>query len=184
MKQSASQTVGPFFRIGLIYGQPQNNLVSEETEGERIIITGLVLDGDGEPIPDAMVEIWQPDAKGIFNHPTDPLNKQADPHFQGFGRAETRQGGRYEFRTIRPGGRDGAAPYINVYVFSRGMLIHAMTRIYFSDAAANDQDGLLNSVEEERRHTLVAQRDESGEWPTYHFDIRLQGEDETVFFDP
>jgi protocatechuate 3,4-dioxygenase alpha subunit len=184
MKQTGSQTVGPFFRIGLIYGEPQNNLVQEKTRGERIVITGRVLDGDGEPIPDAMVEIWQPDANGIFNHPADPLHEQADSHFRGFGRAETPRGGHYEFKTIRPGGRDGGAPYINVYLFSRGLLIHAMTRIYFPDESANGEDVLLNSVDADRRHTLIATRDESSESPTYRFDIRIQGENETVFFNP
>ena len=147
MKQSASQTVGPFFRIGLIYGQAQNNLVNENTSGERIMLTGVVLDGDGQPIPDALLEIWQPDAKGIFNHPLDPLHDQADPHFHGFGRAENRNAGKYEFKTIKPGRRDGMPPYINVHVFARGMLVHAMTRIYFSDEADNDRDPVLNAVE-------------------------------------
>jgi protocatechuate 3,4-dioxygenase alpha subunit len=184
MKQTGSQTVGPFFRIGLIYGKGQNDLVQEKTSGERIVISGQVLDGNGEPIPDAMVEIWQPDSNGIFNHPADPRHEQADPHFQGFGRAETPREGRFEFKTIRPGGRDGAAPYINVHLFSRGMLIHAMTRIYFSDEPANEMDPLLKSLDEARRHTLIARRDESSDTPTYRFDIRFQGEDETVFLDP
>lgn len=184
MKQSASQTVGPYFRIGLIYGQPQNNLVNERVSGERITITGLLLDGDGDPIPDGMLEIWQPGANGIFNHPLDPLHEQADPYFQGFGRAENRDGGRYEFKTIKPGARDGQAPYINIRVFSRGMLIHAITRLYFSDEPANSDDPVLNSVEAERRHTLIATRQDSGDQPTYRFDIRMQGENETVFFNP
>ena len=184
MKQSASQTVGPYFRIGMIYGPAQNNLVNERTSGERITITGLVLDGDGEPIPDATIEIWQPDARGIYNHPIDPLHEQADPHFHGFGRTETRTGGRYEFKTIKPGGRDDQTPYINVRVFSRGMLIHAMTRLYFSDEPANADDPVLNSVEAERRHTLIAARQESGEQPAYRLDIRMQGDNETVFFNP
>jgi len=184
MKQSASQTVGPYFRIGLIYGEPQNNLVNEQTSGERITLTGIVYDGDGEPIPDALIEIWQPDAKGIFSHPSDPLQKQADPHFRGFGRAETRDAGKYEFMTIKPGGRDGSSPYINMHIFSRGMLIHAMTRIYFSDEPTNADDPVLNSVEPERRHTLIATREKSDGPPLYHFDIRMQGQDETVFFNP
>ena len=87
MQQSASQTVGPFFRIGLIYSKAQSNLVNENTSGERIMLTGVVFDGDGQPIPDALIEIWQPDSNGIFNHPLDPLQEQADPHFHGFGRA-------------------------------------------------------------------------------------------------
>ena len=184
MKQSASQTVGPFFRIGLIYGKAQNDLVNEQTSGERITLTGVVLDGDGQPIPDAMIEIWQPDANGIFNHPADPLQGQADPHFRGFGRAENRNAGKYVFKTIRPGSRDGQAPYINFHVFARGMLVHAMTRIYFSDEPANADDPVLNSVEPERRHTLIATHEESDGSPVYRFDIRMQGEDETVFFNP
>jgi protocatechuate 3,4-dioxygenase alpha subunit len=184
MKQSASQTVGPYFRIGLIYGQPQNELVQEITSGERIKIIGYVLDGDGQPITDAMVEIWQPDANGIYNHPTDPLQAQADPHFRGFGRAETRIEGKYEFKTIKPGGRDGQTPYINVNVFARGMLIHALTRIYFEDEPANAADPVLNAVESERRHTLIAVPEHSSDGPTYRFDIHIQGNEETVFFNP
>ena len=184
MKQSASQTVGPFFRIGLIHSQAQNNLVDEQTAGERITLTGAVYDGEGQPILDAMIEIWQSDAEGIFSHPLDPLHAQADPHFRGFGRAENRDGGRYEFKTIKPGGRNGMPPYINVHIFARGMLIHAMTRIYFSDEPANTGDPVLSSVETERRHTLIATREESEGPPVYRFDIHLQGENETVFFSP
>ena len=184
MNQSASQTVGPFFRIGLIYGNSQNMLVNEKTIGERIIITGKVLDGNGAPVDDAMVEIWQPDANGIFNHPEDPLHEEADPNFNGFGRAENRNEGVYRFETIKPGSRDGSAPYINVNVFARGMLVHAITRIYFSDERANDADPVLKSIEPERRRTLIASRQETGGKGIYHFDINLQGDNETVFFIP
>lgn len=184
MLQSASQTVGPFFRIGLIYSKAQSNLVNEDTSGERITLTGVVFDGDGQPIPDAMIEIWQPDSNGIYNHPLDPLHEQADSHFHGFGRAENRNEGKYEFKTIKPGGRDGMPPYINVHVFARGMLTHAMTRVYFSDEAANAEDAVLNSVEAERRSTLIATREDSDRGPVYRFDIHMQGEDETVFFNP
>jgi protocatechuate 3,4-dioxygenase alpha subunit len=181
--QSASQTVGPYFRIGMIYGAAQNELVQEKTAGERILIQGAVYDGDGEPIPDAVIEIWQPDANGIFNHEADPLHAQADPHFHGFGRAENQVNGRFQFKTIKPGGRAGQVPYINVRVFARGILIHALTRLYFGDEAGNANDPVLNAVLAERRSTLIAQRDESGGLPTYHFDIHLQGAQETVFFD-
>ena len=184
MKQSASQTVGPFFRIGLIHSQAQSNLVTEKTSGERITLTGVVLDGDGQPILDALLEIWQPDSRGIFNHPADPLHDQADPHFWGFGRVENREAGWYEFKTIKPGRRDGMPPYINVHVFARGMLVHAMTRIYFSDEPDNERDPALMNVEPERRQTLIATREESGDLPVYHFDIHMQGEHETVFFNP
>lgn len=183
--QTSSQTVGPYFRIGLIDGAgQQNNLLQEKSLGKRIRITGTVFDGDGQPVPDAMLEIWQPDANGIFNHEVDPLHQQADPHFCGFGRAENRQGGVYEFHTIKPGGRDGNAPFINVHIFARGMLIHAMTRIYFEDESANAVDQLLTAVDPERRHTLIATREaDAGNLPTYRFDIHLQGKQETVFFD-
>lgn len=184
MKQSASQTVGPFFRIGLIGRRAQNNLVDEQTAGERITLSGVVYDGDGQPISDAMIEIWQPDANGIFNHPLDPRHEKADPYFRGFGRAENRNDGKYEFKTIKPGGGDGMPPYINIHVFARGMLIHAMTRMYFSDEPANTDDPVLRSVEPERRHTLIATREESQGPPVYRFDIHMQGEDETVFFNP
>jgi len=184
MKQTASQTVGPYLRIGLIYGKAQNDLVQEQTSGKRIKINGVVYDGDGQPITDAMVEIWQPDANGIYNHPTDPLHEQADPHFRGFGRSETRNEGAYEFKTIKPGSRDGQAPYINVNVFSRGMLVHALTRIYFGDEPANANDPVLNAVESDRRHTLIAVPEQSSNVQNYRFDIHIQGDDETVFFSP
>ena len=184
MKQTASQTVGPYLRIGLIRGRGQNNLVQAETIGERITITGVVYDGNDDPITDGMVEIWQADAKGIFNHPSDPLQKQADPDFRGFGRDETPKGGVYSFQTIKPGGRDGHAPHINVHIFARGMLMHVMTRLYFEDETANDADPVLETIEAERRPTLIATREESDGTPTYYFDIHLQGENETVFFDP
>lgn len=186
IKQTASQTVGPYLHIGLIDNKNmvQNNLVQAQTVGKRIHITGRVLDGDGQPIPDAMVEIWQPDANGIYNHPADPLHTQADSHFRGFGRSDTRKEGVYEFQTIKPGGRDGQAPYINARVFARGMLIHTLTRIYFADEPGNAADPVLNAVDGNRRHTLIAAVAASGDAPTYHFDIHLQGERETVFFDP
>lgn len=184
MKQTASQTVGPYFRIGLIDGTRQNDLTQEQTKGERIQITGRVLDGDGQPVLDAMIEIWQPDVNGIYNHPTDPLYEQADPHFYGFGRAESRKEGVYTFKTIKPGCRDGGAPYINVHVFARGMLVHAMTRIYFAGEPANAADPVLNSLDPGRRQTLLAGLEASGSLPMYRFDIHLQGEKETVFFSP
>ena len=182
-KQTASQTVGPYLRIGLIYGEAQNNLLQEKTAGERIRITGTVLDGEGQPVDDAMIEIWQPDAKGIFNHESDPLQAQADPHFFGFGRAENRHGGVFAFDTIKPGGRDGNPPFINVYVFARGMLRHALTRIYFADELDNANDPVLAEIDAERRSTLIATLENGGDLPTYRFDVHLQGEQETVFFE-
>ncbi len=187
-KQTPSQTVGPFFHPGLLRAG-ENVLVDEQTSGQRIRIVGYVLDGEGKPVPDAMLEIWQPDAQGFFNHPADPNCNRADRHFRGFGRTGTVNQGTYEFKTIKPGsipGRDGEthAPYINVRLFSRGMLIHAYTRLYFSDESANEMDAVLSSIEPDRRPTLIAMRQESNDLPTYRFDIHMQGERETVFFEP
>lgn len=185
LKQTPSQTVGPFFHYGLFFGG-ENILVNDLTKGQPIAITGRVLDGDGKPVADAMLEIWQADAAGIFKHPADPRHEEADPHFKGFGRADTRANGVYFFKTVKPGrtAPPDAAPYINVRVFSRGMLIHAVTRSYFSDEAANDSDPVLMSVAVDRRHTLIAHLQEGENLPSYRFDVRLQGEEETVFFDP
>ena len=184
MKQTPSQTVGPYLRIGLIYGEGQNILVNDQTSGERITISGCLYDGNGELVLDGLIEIWQADAQGIYPHPNDPRHDQADPHFRGFGRAETRREGQFHFSTIKPGSSEGHAPYINVKVFSRGMLIHAYTRIYFSDEEGNVHDPVLSSVVPDRRQTLIAARQESDNIPTYCFDIHLQGDEETVFFDP
>lgn len=181
--QTGSQTVGPFFHYGLIFGG-ENVLVDEQTTGERILLEGKVFDGDGVPVPDAMVEIWQADASGHFNHPNDPNHAEADPHFQGFGRSDTTDNGRYHFRTVKPGAVAGnVTPYINVRVFSRGMLIHAVTRIYFADEAGNSSDPTLQSIDAGRRNTLIAKRIDFGDLPCYRFDVRLQGESETVFLD-
>ncbi len=184
--QTGSQTVGPFFHDGLIFGG-ENILVTEQTAGQRILLTGSVLDGDAVPVPDALVEIWQPDAQGFFNHPADPNQARADKSFRGFGRADTVNHGQFLFKTIKPGaviGADGKpqAPFINVRIFSRGMLIHAVTRIYFADDPANADDPVLRALAPARRATLLATRSDYGDLPTYHFDIRLQGNGETVFF--
>jgi protocatechuate 3,4-dioxygenase alpha subunit len=189
LKQTASQTVGPFFHFGLILGG-ENVLVNERTSGERVYVEGRVLDGAGEPVSDALVEIWQADAQGIFNHPADPRHQQADPFFRGFGRFGTAGDGKFWFKTIKPGpvswdDQQDQAPHINIRVFARGMLIHAVTRLYFSDESANQADPVLNSIEDaNRRQSLITRRVESADLPTYHFDIHLQGERETIFFDP
>ena len=190
--QTGSQTVGPFFHDGLFLGD-ENVLVTEESTGEHILITGTVYDGDGVPVPDAMVEIWQPDAQGFFNHPADPNQAQADPTFRGFGRADTTDNGNFLFQTVKPGSipdaisdADGAqyAPSINIRVFARGMLIHAVTRLYFADESMTNTDPVLSTLDPARRQTLIASPIESDDLPCYHFDIHLQGEAETVFFNP
>lgn len=181
--QSPSQTVGPFYHNCLIRGQ-EHLLTTPQTQGQAILITGQVFDGDMQPIPDAMVEIWQADARGYFNHPEDPNQAQADPYFRGFGRSDTVENGRFTFHTIKPGTIPGEpTPYINVRLFSRGMLIHAVTRLYFADELGNAADAVLNLVPPERRETLIATQEKSAGFPTYRFDIHLQGENETVFFD-
>ena len=188
MKQTPSQTVGPFFAFGLIR-KGENILVSDATQGGRIRIEGRVLDGAGEPVPDAMIEIWQSNAYGRYNHPEDKQEKPLDPRFKGFGRAATDDSGVYWFETIKPGPVPGSgdflqAPHINVIVFARGMLLHAFTRIYFQDEPANTSDPVLSRIEDKaRRATLIARREESVGKIVYRFDIRLQGENETVFFD-
>lgn len=173
--QTPSQTVGPYFAYGLTpkqYGYDHTNIitstmVSEEAEGERISISGRVLDGKGEVIPDAMIEFWQPDIKAFGR-----MGTGTDPH------------NRFIFNTLKPQTFDGQAPHIVVIVFMRGLLVHAYSRLYFSDEiAANQNDAVLNSVPEERRSTLVAQRHEKGGVITYTWDIKMQGDGETVFFD-
>ena len=181
--QTPSQTVGPFLRIGLVHGEKQNVLADERTASKRIRLAGVVYDGNGNPIEDALLEIWQADANGIYPHSADPRHNEADSHFRGFGRADNKDGGSYEFHTIKPGGRDRHAPFINLHLFARGMLLHAQTRIYFADEPANATDPVLLSVPIERRATLLARLKEEGEIPVYRFDIHMQGKQETVFFE-
>lgn len=188
MKQTPSQTVGPFYAIGLT-GRTMNVLATDATQGQRIRVEGRVFDGDGKPIPDAMVEIWQANAYGRYNHPDDKQEKPLDPSLTGWGRSGTDENCFYSFDTIKPGpvpgpGDSVQAPHINVAVFARGMLVHAFTRLYFSDEPANELDPILKRVKNKaRRSTLIAARTEQNGKPVYRFDIRLQGKDETVFFD-
>ncbi|MGI9335353.1 MAG: protocatechuate 3,4-dioxygenase subunit alpha [Gammaproteobacteria bacterium] len=196
LRQTASQTIGPFFAYGLIpksygYEYPgiaSNVLATETTAGERIRLQGHVFDGEGAVVNDAMIEIWQADAKGCYGHPLDCEIPATDPTaFHGFGRAGTgaQSSRRYTFDTIKPGSTaDGQAPHINMAVFMRGLLAHLYTRVYFSDhEAANATDKILNTVAPGRRDTLVARRIESPAGVTYEFNIRMQGQRETVFFD-
>ena len=187
--QTPSQTVGPFFAFGLIRGD-EHDLVSDLTQGQRIVVHGHVLDGGGSAIDDAMVEIWQADAAGIYNHPGDPRAGQVDKHFRGFGRVGTGNREReYRFRTIKPGQvpwEGGAqAPHLNLRVLARGLLVHVITRMYFSDEDANAHDPVLRSIADPaRRQTLIAVREAVQDAPTYRLDIHLQGDRETVFFSP
>lgn len=180
--QTPSQTVGPFFYDGLIFAG-DNVLVDDQTRGQRITLCGFVLDGDGAPVPDALVEIWQADATGIYPHSADPRYAQADPHFRNFGRSPTVDKGQFSFTTVKPGTVAGQAPHVNVRVFARGMLVHTITRLYFADDPATAHDPLLQSLDPARRPTLLAQRAGEDAW-VYRFNIVLQGEQETVFFAP
>ena len=193
LRQTASQTVGPYFAYGLTgdqYGYPMKgiangSMVQSDTRGERIRIEGVVLDGEGKRVTDAMIELWQADAHGRYAHPADPRGSNAS--FTGFGRfgTGTDAESRFIFDTVKPGRVDGTqAPHINVIVMMRGLLAHVFTRIYFSDeAVANASDPVLASVPSDRRATLIAERTLTPTGPVYRFDIHMQGERETVFFD-
>jgi protocatechuate 3,4-dioxygenase alpha subunit len=181
-----SQTVGPFFHLGL--ARPEwGDLTKGGPRGERITVEGRVLDGDGTPVPDAMIELWQANAAGRYNHPEDHQDdKPLDPNFRGYGRVATDAEGRFRIVTIKPGpvpgrGNSLQAPHINLAVFARGLLKHLYTRLYFADEPANGADPLLLSIDDEAaRRSLHARRSEGS---TYRFDIVLQGENETVFLD-
>lgn len=181
--QTPSQTVGPFFSHALTPSGaaarmvPGNRLADDGTPGTAIRIEGMFVDGAGNPVPDGMIEIWQANDDGRYADGSRGLF--------GFGRAGTDTSGRYWFRTIKPGSVDSrSAPHINVAVFARGMLNHLFTRIYFSDEGeANAADRVLEGVDPARRETLVATRHERDGVVTYKFTVRLQGEQETVFFD-
>jgi protocatechuate 3,4-dioxygenase alpha subunit len=158
-----------------------------KAKGERVLLTCRVFDGDGAPINDALLEIWQADADGKYNHPDDTQEKIADNECGGFGRVGTDEDGNCEFETIKPGrvpgpGNVPQAPHLTLGLFARGMLKQFYTRIYFAGDPANETDPILALVPKERRHTLMAKPDaaRNGGW---RFDIHLQGEEETVFFD-
>jgi protocatechuate 3,4-dioxygenase alpha subunit len=176
-----SQTVGPFLGLGLTWPDGPDS-VAEGTPG-AFWLRGLVVDGAGEPAPDALVETWQADPDGRFDHPDDPRGAQRWPGFRGFARCPTDADGRWAIRTVRPGrvpGPDGVlqAPHIDVTVLARGLLDRLVTRVYFPDEATNADDPVLSLVDPVRRSTLVAKETDDG----YAFDITLQGDHETVFF--
>lgn len=186
LQATTSQTVGPYFHIGL-HWLYVDKLAGPRVSGERVEIEGRVLDADGQGVPDAMLELWQANAQGKYAHPEDPQEKPIEPGFQGYGRIPTSGDGSFRFSTIKPGrvpAPDGTlqAPHIVVSVFMRGLLRRLITRIYFPDDPANADDFALNLVEPSRRTTLIARksakRDGLLEW-----NVILQGPDETVFFD-
>ncbi len=181
-----SQTVGPFFKIELTTDDHCVRCIAgPQARGERMWITFRVLDGDGVPLNDAMLEIWQADSNGKYNHPDDPQQKQVDSGWIGFGRLGTGEDGSCVLETIKPGRVPNGtlqASHLTVAVFARGMLKQLYTRVYFAGDAANDNDPILHLIAPDRRGTLMAQPDRAhpGHWS---FDVRLQGDRETVFFD-
>ena len=188
MHATTSQTVGPFFSIGLNWHTP-DNLAAPGVTGERFTIQGRVLDGDGKPVPDAVLEIWQANAHGKYAHPDDPQQKPLEKGFTGYGRIPTSPEGKFRFTTIMPGqvpgpgsGNQLQAPHIAVSVFARGLLRRLVTRIYFPDDPANAADFALNLVEPARRATLIAKKT-SAATNALEWNVILQGPAETVFFD-
>jgi len=200
LKETASQTAGPYVHIGLIphmagFDIFEKNfghvLVGPNTKGERITLEGRVLDGTGTPLRDVLLEIWQANAAGRYNHPADRSAAAIEEDFRGWGRAGSDfESGLISFETVKPGATTDkagrrCAPHINVWIVARGINIGLNTRIYFSDEeAANAADPVLNLIEQPvRRSTLMAKRSERGGKVVYAFTINLQGQDETVFFD-
>lgn len=198
LKETASQTAGPYVHIGLAPGAAGFDIYEKElgwdiagpnARGERIRVSGLVIDGTNSPVKDVMLEAWQANADGIYAHPEH--NGDVEKGFKGWGRVITDFAtGQWSFDTIKPGpvvGRNGQmmAPHINLWIVARGINVGLNTRIYFSDEEqSNTSDPVLNTIEwENRRKTLIASRSETDEIANYRFDIRLQGDDETVFFD-
>lgn len=194
IKQTASQTVGPFFHHILTpqkHGKPglvSNEMAAAGSQGERIRVEGRLLDGEGNPLRVGLIEIWQADANGRYQHPADQRREPPpDPAFRGFGRAEADPDGWFWFETVKPGAVPGLgnvvqAPHVNLTIFAAGLGSHLYTRLYFSDEAeANELDPVLGTVDSSRRGTLVAQRDQDR--AQYSLDILVGGDAETVFFE-
>jgi protocatechuate 3,4-dioxygenase alpha subunit len=189
-----SQTVGPYFKYGLTPGDSYqwnnaftNDLVTPHVSGDRLRIVGRVFDGDGKAIPDSMLEIWQADGQGRF---ADRQDTRTTPNtsFVGFGRCGTSPDGGYSFHTIKPGTVPGPAnkpqaPHVLLAIYARGMTRQLVTRIYFEDEAENAADPILALVPADRRPTLIARREQSVGDAVFRFDVHLQGNKETVFFD-
>lgn len=186
LQATTSQTVGPYLHIGLTWLITEN-LAGPEVSGERVTIEGRVLDGDGQPVCDALVEIWQANAHGKYAHPEDRQVKPLEKGFRGFGRSATDERGAFRFHTIKPGrvpgpGGKPQAPHIAVNVFMRGSLKQLVSRIYFPDEPANAEDAVLNLVRAERRATLIAKK-VPGRPGVLEWNVILQSTDESVFFD-
>jgi protocatechuate 3,4-dioxygenase alpha subunit len=178
------QTVGPFFSMALPF-EGGETLAGPKTDGRRITIEGTVTDGAEAPVPDALIEVWQANAAGKYRHPDDGQDQPVDPAFDGFGRVPTDEAGGFAFHTVMPGSVPGPtgrpqAPHLLLGILARGILTRLVTRVYFPDEPANALDLILAHVPAARRPTLIAAA--AGE-SRYRFDIRIQGEAETVFFD-
>ncbi len=183
---TTSQTVGPFFKIGFSHLY-RVDLAGCAMPGEQVTIQGRILDGEGKPVSDAVLEIWQADAHGNYCSRADVEETEAKQTFSGFGRVPTDERGSFRFSTIKPGsvcGPDGRnqAPHIVVSIFMRGLLTRLVTRIYFKDDPRNENDAILNLVEKNRRATLLAVP-VAGEAGVLEWNVFLQGHGETVFFD-
>ncbi|MGH9682538.1 MAG: protocatechuate 3,4-dioxygenase subunit alpha [Candidatus Acidiferrales bacterium] len=181
-----SQTVGPFFHLAL-QKLERNDIAASATSGERITIRGRVLDGDGAGVCDAMLELWQADATGDFPEPAGVREVSESKRSRGFGRVFMDANGGFEFTTLKPGRVSGPhgilqSPHIVVMVFSRGLLKPLLSRIYFPDEPSNEEDHILNLIPRERRGTLVARR-RHGAGNVLEWNVILQGDAETVFFD-
>jgi protocatechuate 3,4-dioxygenase alpha subunit len=188
---TANQPIGPFYHFALTPGWENGDssagvMAGPDARGERVRLTVRLLDGDGKPVTNAMIELWQADAGGKYNHPADTQEKTADPAFRGFGRLATDDQGLCVFETVKPGRVPGLqnrtqAPHISVRVYAPGLLRPVVTRIYFDGDTANAADRILELVPEDRRPTLFARSGATpGEWC---FDLHLTGLRETVFFD-
>jgi protocatechuate 3,4-dioxygenase, alpha subunit len=190
LQMTPSQTVGPFLHIGTDW-LTTANLVGNNVSGERVTIEGRLFDGNGNPVPDGLIELWQANSHGKYAHPDDTRKLPLEPGFRGFGRVPTDSNGSFRFTTIRPGRVPGPggklqAPHIAVTVFARGLLKHLVTRVYFSDGQGNADDPVLNMVPADRRATLIAQP-VPGKTGELEWNIVIQGgakgQAETVFFD-
>jgi protocatechuate 3,4-dioxygenase, alpha subunit len=186
LQATTSQTVGPFFRIGFSWLY-RDNMAGPDVAGERMEISGRVLDGDGVPVPDGIIEIWQANSHGKYAHPEDTQEKPIEPGFTGYGRVPTDEAGRFRFATIKPGrvpGPEGnlQAPHLEISVFTRGLLRRLITRMYFPDDPSNAEDFALNLVDPSRRDTLIAKKVE-GRPGELVWNVKMQGDGETVFFD-
>jgi protocatechuate 3,4-dioxygenase alpha subunit len=181
---TGNQTVGPYLHIGLAWLDTRT-IAGKGVAGQRITVRGRVLDGEGAPVSDGLIEIWQANSHGKYAHTEDQQKKPLEAGFRGFGRIPTDAKGGFRFSTIKPGrvpGPDGKpqAPHLVVSVFMRGLLKHLATRMYFPGDPANDEDAVLKLVPAARRPTLIARRKAKG---AFEWNVILQGQDETVFFE-